>query len=64
MSVNFTYILSFEMLNDNLRLIREKHAPLHSCRVINPWYNAMEYDIAAKNIGIGQKDSTYKIQLF
>ena len=42
---------TFEMLDDNLRLILEKHAPLHSCRVpINqndPWYNAMKSDIIA-----------------
>ena len=42
---------SFEMLDDNLRLILEKHALLHSCRVpINqndPWYNAMKSDIIA-----------------
>ena len=42
---------SFEMLGDNLRLILEKNAPLHSCRVpINqndPWYNAMKSDIIA-----------------
>ena len=54
---------TFEMLDDNLRLILEKHAPLHSCRVPlnqhDPWYNAMKYDIiAAKNIDIGLKDST------
>ena len=39
------------MLDDNLRLILEKHAPFHSCRVpINqndPWYNAMKSDIIA-----------------
>ena len=39
------------MLDDNIRLILEKHAPLHSCRVpINrndPWYNAMKSDIIA-----------------
>ena len=42
---------TFEMLDDNLGLILEKHAPLHSCRVpINrkdPWYNAMKSDIIA-----------------
>ena len=42
---------TFEMLDDNLRLILEKHAQLHSCRVpINrndPWYNAMESGIIA-----------------
>ena len=42
---------TFEMLDDNLRLILEKHALLHSCRVpINrndPWYNAMKSDIIA-----------------
>ena len=40
------------MLDDNFRLIHEKHAPLHSCRVpINrngPWYNAMKSDIATR----------------
>ena len=50
MPVNFTHIMSFfEMLDDNLRLILENHALLHSCRVpINqddPWYNAMRSDI-------------------
>ena len=39
-----TLCLSVEMLDDSLRLILEKHAPLRSCRVqINrndPWYNA------------------------
>ena len=54
---------TFVMLDDSLRLIVEIHALLCSCRVpINqndPWYNAMKSDIiAAKNIGIGQKDST------
>ena len=43
----------FEMLDDNLRLILEKYAPLHSCRVpINrndSWYNSMKYDIIAAN---------------
>ena len=42
---------TFEMLDDNLRLIHEKHAPLHSCRVPtnrnDPWYNAMKSDIIA-----------------
>ena len=42
---------TFEILEDNLGLILEKHAPLHSCRVpINrndPWYNAMKSDIIA-----------------
>ena len=51
------------MLDDCLRLILEKHAPLYSNRVPisrnDPWHNAMKSDvIAAKNIGIGQKDST------
>ena len=51
---------TYEMLDDNLRLTLEKHAPLHSCRVsINqndPWYNAIKSDIiAAKNIGFWQK---------
>ena len=54
---------TFEMLDDNLGLILEKHAPLHSCRVpINRndlWHNAVKSDIiAANNIVIGQKDST------
>ena len=39
------------MLDGNLRLILERHAPLHSCRMpINrndPWYNAMKSDIIA-----------------
>ena len=39
----------FEMLHDNISLILEKHALLHSCREqINrndPWHNAMKYDI-------------------
>ena len=44
------------MLDDNLRLILEKHAPLHSCRIpINrndPWHNAIESDsIATKKHG-------------
>ena len=52
-----------EMLVDSLRLILEKQAPLRSCRVpINqndPWYDAIKSDIiAAKNIVIGQKDSS------
>ena len=42
---------TIKMLDDNLRLILVKHAPLHSCRVpINqndPWYTAMKYDIIA-----------------
>ena len=42
---------TFEMFDDNLRLILVKHAPFHSCRVpINrndPWYNAMKSDIIA-----------------
>ena len=47
---------TFKMLDENLWLILEKHAPLHSCRVpINrndPWYNAMKSDIiAAKKHG-------------
>ena len=37
------------MLDDNVWLMLERHAPLHSCRVpINrndPWYNAMKSDI-------------------
>ena len=44
---------TFEMLDDNLGLILEKHAPLHSCRVpINQndtWYNAMKSDIIVAN---------------
>ena len=53
---------TFEMLDDNLRLIIQKYAPLHSCRVPisrnDPCHNAMKSDtIAAKNIAIGQKDS-------
>ena len=66
MPVNFTLLCpTFEMLDDSLGLILKKHVPLRSCRVpINrngPWYNAMKSDIiAAKNIGIGQKDSTKK----
>ena len=44
------------MPDDNLGLILEKHAPLHSCRVLiyrnDPWYNAMNSDIiAAKKLG-------------
>ena len=42
---------TFEMLDGNLWLILEKHAPLHSCRVpINrndPWCDAMKSDIIA-----------------
>ena len=42
---------TFEMLDDNLRLILDKHAPLHSCRLpINQndqWYHAMKSDIIA-----------------
>ena len=42
------------MLDDNLKHILEKHAPLHSCRApINrndPWYNAMKSDIIAAKI--------------
>ena len=54
---------SFEMLDDRLRHILEKHALLHSCRVpINrndPWYNAMKSDIIdANEICIEQEDST------
>ena len=44
---------TFEMPDDDFRLILEKHAPLNSCRVpINqndPWYNAMKSDIIAAN---------------
>ena len=52
MPVNFIHIMSyFEMLDDSLWLILEKHAPLHSCRLpINrndPRHNAMKYDIIA-----------------
>ena len=40
---------NFEMLDDNIRLIHQKHAPLHSCGVAinqnDPWYNAMKSDI-------------------
>ena len=47
--ISLTLCPIFEMFDDNLRLILEKHAPLHSCRVpINrndPWYNAMKSDI-------------------
>ena len=54
---------SFEMLDDCLRLILQRHAPLRLCGAPinrnNPLYNAMKSDvIAAKNMGIGQKDST------
>ena len=54
-----------EMLDNSLRLILENHTSLHSCRVIiirnDPRYNAMKSDIiAARKIGIGQKDSTKK----
>ena len=39
------------MLDDNVRLILEKHAPLHSCRVPtnrnDPWHDAMKSDIIA-----------------
>ena len=50
-----TLCLIFERLHNNIRLILEKHASLHSCRVpVNqddPWYNAMKSDIIAdKNI--------------
>ena len=42
---------TYEMLDDSLRLILEKHAPLHTCRVpINrsdPRNNAMKSDIIA-----------------
>ena len=42
---------TFEMLDDNLRFILEKHAPFHSCRVPinqnNPWNKAMKSDIIA-----------------
>ena len=44
---------TFEMLNNNLWLIPENHAPLSSCRVLinrnDPWYNAMKSDIIAAN---------------
>ena len=50
---------TFEMLDDNLWLILEKHAPLHPCRVTisrnDPWCNAMKSDII---MGIGLKDSS------
>ena len=57
---------TFEMLDDNIRLILEKHAPLHSCGVAinqnDSWYNAMKSDIILlENIGIGQNVSTYNI---
>ena len=49
--ISLTSCPTFEMLDDNLRLILEKHAQLHSCRVpINqndPWYNAIKSDIIA-----------------
>ena len=42
---------TLEVLDDNLRLILEKHAPLHSCSVAinrnDPCYNAMKCDIIA-----------------
>ena len=42
---------TFEMLDDSIKLILEKHAQLHSCRVpINrndPWQNAIKSDIIA-----------------
>ena len=52
MPVNFTHIMSyFEMLDDSLKLILWKHAPLHSCGLPlnrnDPWYNAMKSDIVA-----------------
>ena len=52
-SMSVTLCLSFEMLDDTLRLILEKPVPLRSCRVpINqndPRYNAMKSEfIAAK----------------
>ena len=51
---------TFEMLDDNIRLILEKHAPLHSCREPtnqnDPWYNAMKSDITvAKKQALGRK---------
>ena len=53
---------TFEMLGDNLWLILEKHAPLHSCRVpinqFDPWYNAMKSDITAAKIHWHWADST------
>ena len=59
--ISLTSCPAFEMLDDNLGLTLEKHAPLHSCSVpINrndPWHKAMKSDIiAAKNMVIGQKD--------
>ena len=60
---------TYEMLDENLRLILEKHAPLHPCRVpINrndPWYNAMKSDIIyAKKHMHSQISFTYGNQLF
>ena len=53
----------FEMLDDNIWPILEKHVPLHSCTVLinrnDPWNYAIKSGInAAENISIGQKDST------
>ena len=49
--ISLTLCPTFEMLNDSIRLIHEKHASLHSCRVpINrndPWHNAMKSDVIA-----------------
>ena len=50
---------TLEMLDDNIMLILEKHAPLRSCRVSvnknDPCYNAMKSDIiAAKKQSLGR----------
>ena len=49
--ISSTLCPTFEMHDDTLRLILEKHPPLHSCRVpINqnePWYNTIRSDIIA-----------------
>ena len=49
--ISSTLCPSVEMLDDNLRLILEKNAPLSSCRVLinrnYPWHNAMKSNIIA-----------------
>ena len=63
MPFNFTYIMSYFLIAWWQPKAHEKHAPPNSCRLPihrnDPWRYTMKCDIiAAKNIGIGQKDCT------
>ena len=56
------------MFGTSMRLVFEKHTCVCLCRLPanrnDPWYDSMKSEIiAAKIIVIGQKNSTYKIQL-